>query len=67
MYDCYIIFFLHVFLQTFKRDICELTDELLTSLDLIPDFLSEAKSANTVKKYYYCFRHLKSWATTHNI
>lgn len=60
-------FLLHMFFQVFNREIADLPDELLNSLNLIPDLLTESKAANTVKKYYNGFRRWKSWALSHQI
>ncbi|CAC5425737.1 unnamed protein product [Mytilus coruscus] len=53
--------------SVFNREIADLPDELLNSLNLIPDLLTESKAANTVKKYYNGFRRWKSWALSHQI
>lgn len=61
------IFYYICFFQVFNREIADLPDELLNSLNLIPDLLTESKAANTVKKYYNGFRRWKSWALSHQI
>ncbi|CAC5411397.1 unnamed protein product [Mytilus coruscus] len=61
------IFMNDIYAKVFNREIADLPDELLNSLNLIPDLLTESKTANTVEKYYYGFRRWKSWALSHQI
>ena len=51
-----------LFLQAYRDDISELSEDLAGKMPLVASLVSESRSSSTVKGYFSAFMRWKSWA-----
>ena len=60
-------YFTQLFLQAYRDDISELSEDLAGKMPLVASLVSESRSSSTVKGYFSAFMRWKSWARQNDI